>query len=71
MLLAILAAAAWAARRAMGWGVAPPVVYANVGIDPGDPSPPEFPSALSGPLVSLEISRGAFVSEACYPQPAG
>lgn len=69
VLLAMLIAAAMAAGRTFGWFLAPPP-RVKTWVDAGEASAPVFASPLTGPLPSLEISRGGFVSEALFPEPA-
>jgi hypothetical protein len=66
VLLAMLAAAALAARRTFGWLMAPP--YARATVDPGETSAPAFKGKT--PQLSLEIGRGVSASQAHYPEAA-
>lgn len=68
LLLVLLGIVAMAGRQLLGWGLAP---HAKAWVDAGDPPAPIFSPGLSGPLPSLQVSQGGFVSEAHYPEPAG
>jgi hypothetical protein len=70
-LLALLAvaagAAAWSARRFLGWGAPPP--YARAGVDAGDQDAPDF-GDLTLPAVALHVSPGGFESDMTYLEAA-
>lgn len=66
VLLGLLVTALFAARRFMGWGVAP--VEVRPGVDPGETSEADF-AGLGGPAFTVHVQRGETASEIHYPQP--